>query len=139
MSRWICTIIAAVIGAVALCGPASKPARAENPSLVLDRIKASGKLKFPVMVAEEPGYIRDPELHHRRGAHARPGGARATVRQNRCDDHCRPGCGPSRLQGRRQGRGTDAYPAQPCDDRYPPRSRKRGLLQLPGQLDVAAE
>ncbi|WP_245456952.1 MULTISPECIES: transporter substrate-binding domain-containing protein [unclassified Mesorhizobium] len=36
------------------------PARAEDPSLVLDRIKASGKLHFPVMVAEEPGYIKDP-------------------------------------------------------------------------------
>ncbi|WP_245491377.1 transporter substrate-binding domain-containing protein, partial [Mesorhizobium sp. M2A.F.Ca.ET.037.01.1.1] len=34
-------------------------ARAEDRSLVLDRIKASGKLKFPVMVAEEPGYIKD--------------------------------------------------------------------------------
>ncbi|WP_409190215.1 transporter substrate-binding domain-containing protein [Bradyrhizobium sp. RDM4] len=60
MNRWISAIIAAVIGAATLFGPASAPARAEDPSLVLDRIKASGKLKFPVMVAEEPGYIKDP-------------------------------------------------------------------------------
>lgn len=60
MSRWISAIVAAVIGAASLLGPVSVPARAENPSLVLDRIKASGKLKFPVMVAEEPGYIKDP-------------------------------------------------------------------------------
>ncbi|UVK35838.1 transporter substrate-binding domain-containing protein (plasmid) [Mesorhizobium sp. AR10] len=60
MNRWIGAIIAAAISAAALVGPASVPAHAEDPSLVLDRIKASGKLKFPVMVAEEPGYIKDP-------------------------------------------------------------------------------
>lgn len=60
MKRWMSAIAAAAIGIAALFGPASVPARAENPSLVLDRIKASGKLKFPVMVAEEPGYIKDP-------------------------------------------------------------------------------
>jgi polar amino acid transport system substrate-binding protein len=60
MRRWLSAIAAAVLGAATLFGPASIPARAENPSLVLDRIKASGKLKFPVMVAEEPGYIKDP-------------------------------------------------------------------------------
>ncbi|MER8549898.1 transporter substrate-binding domain-containing protein [Mesorhizobium sp. M1169] len=27
---------------------------------MLDRIKSSGRLKFPVMLAEEPGYIKDP-------------------------------------------------------------------------------
>ncbi|MER8944332.1 transporter substrate-binding domain-containing protein [Mesorhizobium sp. M0915] len=60
MRRWIGGIVAAAIGAAALFGPASVPAQAEDPSLVLDRIQASGKLKFPVMVAEEPGYIKDP-------------------------------------------------------------------------------
>jgi len=40
----------------------AQPARADdnNPSTVLDRIKASGVLKIPVMVGEEPGYIKDP-------------------------------------------------------------------------------
>ncbi|MET2832889.1 transporter substrate-binding domain-containing protein [Mesorhizobium shangrilense] len=60
MNRWVRAIIAALISVTTLVGPASVPARAEDPSLVLDRIKASGKLKFPVMVAEEPGYIKDP-------------------------------------------------------------------------------
>ncbi|MER8601991.1 transporter substrate-binding domain-containing protein [Mesorhizobium sp. M1339] len=60
MRRCISGIVAAAIGAATLFGPASVPARAEDPSLVLDRIQASGKLKFPVMVAEEPGYIKDP-------------------------------------------------------------------------------
>ncbi|MER9567328.1 transporter substrate-binding domain-containing protein [Mesorhizobium sp. M0571] len=60
MRRWISGIVAAAIGAATLFGPASVPARADDPSLVLDRIQASGKLKFPVMVAEEPGYINDP-------------------------------------------------------------------------------
>ncbi|MFA1624872.1 transporter substrate-binding domain-containing protein [Rhizobium mongolense] len=60
MNRWTSAIVAAAIGVATLIGLASVPARAEDPSLVLDRIKASGKLKFPVMVAEEPGYIKDP-------------------------------------------------------------------------------
>ncbi|WP_201836546.1 transporter substrate-binding domain-containing protein [Microvirga zambiensis] len=60
MNRWYNAIAAAVLGAATLVGPASVPVRAEDPSLVLDRIKSSGKLKFPVMVAEEPGYIKDP-------------------------------------------------------------------------------
>ncbi len=60
MKRWMSAIVGAALGAAALFGPASMPARAEDPSLVLDRIKSSGKLKFPVMVSEEPGYIKDP-------------------------------------------------------------------------------
>lgn len=32
----------------------------ENPSQVLDEIRASGVLKVPVMTGEEPGYIKDP-------------------------------------------------------------------------------
>ncbi|RJF86812.1 ABC transporter substrate-binding protein [Oleomonas cavernae] len=31
-----------------------------DPNATLDRIKSSGVLKFPVMVGEEPGYIKDP-------------------------------------------------------------------------------
>lgn len=31
-----------------------------NPNATIDRIKASGVLKVPVMVGEEPGYIKDP-------------------------------------------------------------------------------
>lgn len=70
MNRFItrtAAIVAAVtialvsaVSAQAQSSPASVPASADNPSLVIDRIKASGKLKFPVMVAEEPGYIKDP-------------------------------------------------------------------------------
>ena len=32
----------------------------DNPSAVLDAIRSSGVLKVPVMVGEEPGYIKDP-------------------------------------------------------------------------------
>lgn len=32
----------------------------DNPSAVLDQIRSSGVLKVPVMVGEEPGYIKDP-------------------------------------------------------------------------------
>lgn len=60
MNRWTSALVAAAISLATVIGPASVPARAEDPSLVLERIKASGKLKFPVMVAEEPGYIKDP-------------------------------------------------------------------------------
>ncbi|KWV43503.1 ABC transporter substrate-binding protein [Rhizobium altiplani] len=60
MNRWTSALVAAAISLATVIGPASVPARAEDLSLVLERIKASGKLKFPVMVAEEPGYIKDP-------------------------------------------------------------------------------
>jgi polar amino acid transport system substrate-binding protein len=52
----ILAFLALVVAAVA------QPARADdnNPSTVLDRIKASGVLKIPVMIGEEPGYIKDP-------------------------------------------------------------------------------
>jgi polar amino acid transport system substrate-binding protein len=36
------------------------PVSADDPFTVINRIKASGKLNFPVMVSEEPGYIKDP-------------------------------------------------------------------------------
>jgi len=32
----------------------------DNPSAVIDQIRASGVLKIPVMTGEEPGYIKDP-------------------------------------------------------------------------------
>ncbi len=53
----ILAFLALVVAAVA------QPARADdnNPSTVLDRIKASGVLKIPVMVGEEPGYIKNPQ------------------------------------------------------------------------------
>ncbi|MFM9858105.1 transporter substrate-binding domain-containing protein [Pseudoxanthobacter sp. M-2] len=52
----ILAFLALVVAAVA------QPARADdnNPSAVLDKIKASGVLKIPVMVGEEPGYIKNP-------------------------------------------------------------------------------
>jgi polar amino acid transport system substrate-binding protein len=52
----VVAFLALIVAAVA------QPARADdnNPSAVLDRIKASGVLKIPVMVGEEPGYIKDP-------------------------------------------------------------------------------
>ena len=52
----ILAFLALVIAAVA------QPVRADDndPSTVLNRIKASGVLKIPVMVGEEPGYIKDP-------------------------------------------------------------------------------
>ncbi|MGX5720802.1 transporter substrate-binding domain-containing protein [Shinella zoogloeoides] len=50
-----CALGAAV--AVAAWSPATAQ---ENPSAVIDEIRASGELKIPVMVGEEPGYIKDP-------------------------------------------------------------------------------
>ena len=52
----ILAFLALIVAAVA------QPARADdnNPSAVLDKIKASGVLKIPVMVGEEPGYIKNP-------------------------------------------------------------------------------
>lgn len=52
----ILAFMALVVAAVA------QPVRADenNPSFVLDKIKSSGVLKIPVMVGEEPGYIKDP-------------------------------------------------------------------------------
>ena len=53
--RTILAFAALVVAAVA------QPVRADdNPSAVLDQIKASGVLKIPVMAGEEPGYIKDP-------------------------------------------------------------------------------
>ncbi|MBY2918404.1 transporter substrate-binding domain-containing protein [Rhizobium leguminosarum] len=60
MNRWMNTIAATAVGFALMIGASALPARADDPSLVIDRIKASRVLKFPVMVAEEPGYIKDP-------------------------------------------------------------------------------
>ncbi len=43
--------------AIAAWNPA---AAQESPSAVIDEIRASGELKIPVMIGEEPGYIKDP-------------------------------------------------------------------------------
>jgi polar amino acid transport system substrate-binding protein len=53
----ILAFLALVVAAIA------QPARADDndPSTVLNRIKASGVLKIPVMVGEEPGYIKNPQ------------------------------------------------------------------------------
>lgn len=50
-----CALGAAV--AIAAWNPA---AAQEGPSAVIDQIRASGELKVPVMIGEEPGYIKDP-------------------------------------------------------------------------------
>lgn len=47
--------IALAIGLAASFTPASA-----DPNATLDRIKSSGVLKVPVMVGEEPGYVKDP-------------------------------------------------------------------------------
>src|SRR5580704_15667968 len=49
----------ATIALSLLVAPAVSLAQ-DNPSAVLDQIRASGVLKVPVMTGEEPGYIKDP-------------------------------------------------------------------------------
>jgi polar amino acid transport system substrate-binding protein len=54
---WV--MLAALLSLVAVA--AQRPARADDdPFAVINRIKASGVLKTPVMVGEEPGYVKDP-------------------------------------------------------------------------------
>ncbi|GLS34635.1 ABC transporter substrate-binding protein [Mesorhizobium tianshanense] len=54
------TFIAALtIGLGLLSAPVAASAD-DNPSAVIDQIRASGVLKVPVMTGEEPGYIKDP-------------------------------------------------------------------------------
>lgn len=50
---------AAALG-VGLLGASHGALAQDNPSAVLDQIRSSGELKIPVMVGEEPGYIKDP-------------------------------------------------------------------------------
>lgn len=52
-------LMSAVAGFAALAAVAAQPAAAADPNLVLDRIRDSGELRVPVMVGEEPGYVRD--------------------------------------------------------------------------------
>ncbi|SCW43831.1 transporter substrate-binding domain-containing protein [Ancylobacter rudongensis] len=47
------------VGAVVLALSTFQSAYAADPNLVLDRIRKSGELRVPVMIGEEPGYIRD--------------------------------------------------------------------------------
>jgi polar amino acid transport system substrate-binding protein len=54
------TFIAALtIGLGLLSAPIAASAD-DNPSAVIEQIRASGVLKVPVMTGEEPGYIKDP-------------------------------------------------------------------------------
>lgn len=52
-------IAAAALALPLLASPAPAPAQ-DNPSAVLDEIRARGTLRIPVMTGEEPGYIKDP-------------------------------------------------------------------------------
>ncbi|SON54349.1 Cyclohexadienyl dehydratase precursor [Hartmannibacter diazotrophicus] len=52
-------LMTALAAFLVLASAAVQPAAAADPNLVLDRIKSSGELRVPVMVGEEPGYIRD--------------------------------------------------------------------------------
>lgn len=54
LNRLVMAVAAFVIMALS-----SFQAAAADPNLVLDRIRKSGELRVPVMVGEEPGYIRD--------------------------------------------------------------------------------
>ncbi|SIR22298.1 amino acid ABC transporter substrate-binding protein, PAAT family [Rhizobium sp. RU20A] len=51
---------ACALGAAVAIGAWNPAAAQEGPSAVIDQIRASGELKVPVMIGEEPGYIKDP-------------------------------------------------------------------------------
>lgn len=51
---------AAALGAGVAVAAGTAAIAQDNPSAVLDEIRASGELKIPVMIGEEPGYIKDP-------------------------------------------------------------------------------
>ena len=51
---------AAALGAGVAVAAGTAATAQDNPSAVLDEIRASGELKIPVMIGEEPGYIKDP-------------------------------------------------------------------------------
>lgn len=57
LKMWALAFGAAVMAFAAVL----QPALAHDPSLVLDRIRSSGILKFPVITGEEPSYIKDPQ------------------------------------------------------------------------------
>lgn len=51
---------AAALGAGVAVAAGTAATAQDNPSAVIDEIRASGELKIPVMIGEEPGYIKDP-------------------------------------------------------------------------------
>ncbi|MCZ4351692.1 transporter substrate-binding domain-containing protein [Roseovarius aestuarii] len=53
-------ILRAAALSIGFLGAAQATTAQDNPSAVLDSIRSSGELKIPVMVGEEPGYIKDP-------------------------------------------------------------------------------
>ncbi|WP_428032574.1 transporter substrate-binding domain-containing protein [Ancylobacter sp.] len=53
--RFVLLFVAAVVLALSTF----QSAFAADPNLVLDRIRKSGELRVPVMIGEEPGYVRD--------------------------------------------------------------------------------
>jgi len=54
-------ILRALALGAGLAVAAQTAAAQDNPSAVIDQIRSSGELKIPVMVGEEPGYIKDPK------------------------------------------------------------------------------
>lgn len=68
MKNWLARLAAVLAVSCALTSvctvnaqtPSAATAARSDPNAVLDRIRASGKLRFPVMLSEEPGYVKDP-------------------------------------------------------------------------------
>ncbi|SHO66101.1 polar amino acid transport system substrate-binding protein [Pseudoxanthobacter soli DSM 19599] len=52
-------LVLLLVGAFVLALSSLQSAFATDPNLVLDRIRNSGELRVPVMVGEEPGYVRN--------------------------------------------------------------------------------
>lgn len=52
-------LVLLVVTAAVLALSTFQSAFAADPNLVLNRIRASGELRVPVMIGEEPGYVRD--------------------------------------------------------------------------------
>lgn len=52
-------LLGALAAFVVLCTAVFQSAYAADPNTVLNRIRDNGELRVPVMVGEEPGYIRD--------------------------------------------------------------------------------
>lgn len=51
---------ACALGAAVAIASLTSAVAQDNPSAVIDQIRSSGELKIPVMIGEEPGYIKDP-------------------------------------------------------------------------------
>lgn len=58
-ARFSLNCLVMAVTAFVIMALSSFQAAAADPNLVLDRIRKSGELRVPVMVGEEPGYIRD--------------------------------------------------------------------------------